>query len=449
MRRYSVLLRAVLPLCVLVSFAQRPQTEPHLVMISVDGMMPSAYAGADTRRQPTLTALAKDGAYADGVVGVLPSVTYASHTTMITGVPPAVHGILGNMPFDPEEKFDDAWYWYSRQIQVPTLIGAAHARGLSTAAVSWPVSVGMEADYLVPEYWRPHSSDPSDALMLRAIATKGLLDEIEAAKKSPIGWPLKDQDLTDIATHIIRVKQPRVLLLHLVGLDSAEHSAGPGSPRAADTLEQMDGYVRRVRDAIAQTPAAARTYLVIVSDHGFAAIEHQLQPNALFKAEGLLKVDAAGKVTDWQAYYHAEGGSGFVHLRDPNDQALVDRVGKLLDGLARDPANGIASIWNRGDLAKAGAEPLASFGIGLKPGWYSGAGHDALLVPTRSRGGHGFDPNLPELHASLIINGPAARGRGSLGIVRMTQIGPTLARLIGVTLSDRADAPIDLARANR
>src|SRR5215204_5202369 len=113
-------------------------------------MMPSAYTGTDTRRQPALSGLAKDGAYADGVVVVLPSVTYASHTTMITGVLPAVHGILGNSVFDPEGRFNDAWYWYARQIQVPTLIGAAHARGLSTAAVSWPVSVGMEADYLVP-----------------------------------------------------------------------------------------------------------------------------------------------------------------------------------------------------------------------------------------------------------------------------------------------------------
>jgi hypothetical protein len=94
-----------------------------------------------------------------------------------------------------------------------------------------------------------------------------------------------------------------------------------------------------------------------------------------------------------------------------------------------------------------GATPKATFGIGMKSGSYSGAGHDALLVPTRSRGGHGFDPTMPELHASLIISGPAARGRGSLGVVRMTQIAPTLAALIGATLSPQADMPLDLAPA--
>jgi predicted AlkP superfamily pyrophosphatase or phosphodiesterase len=211
----------------------------------------------------------------------------------------------------------------------------------------------------------------------------------------------------------------------------------------------MDGYVRRVRNAIERAGVADRTHLAIVSDHGFVPIERQLQPNALFKKEGLLTVDAAGKVTRWQAYFHSEGGAGFVHLQNPGDQALVERVRRLLEGLKADPANGIASIWTHDDLTRFGAEPDANFGIGMKPGSYSGAAHDALLVPTRSRGGHGFDPTMPALHASLIVSGPAARGRGSLGVVRMTQIAPTLAGLIGATLSAQADKPIDLTPARR
>jgi hypothetical protein len=55
---------------------------------------------------------------------------------------------------------------------------------------------------------------------------------------------------------------------------------------------------------------------------------------------------------------------------------------------------------------------------------------------------------MPELRASLIVSGPAARGRGNLGVVRMTQIAPTLARLIGATLSPQADTPINLTPAN-
>ena len=171
-----------------------------------------------------------------------------------------------------------------------------------------------------------------------------------------------------MAVHILTAQRPRVMLLHLVGLDSAQHSSGPGSSRALETQVEMDGYVRQLRDAITRAGMADRTYLVIVSDHGFAPIERQLQPNALFKKEGLLTVDAAGQVTGWQAYYHAEGGAGFVHLQNPDDQALVARVRTLLDGLKADPANGIASIWTREDLARFGAAPKATFGIGMKSG---------------------------------------------------------------------------------
>jgi hypothetical protein len=62
--------------------------------------------------------------------------------------------------------------------------------------------------------------------------------------------------------------------------------------------------------------------------------------------------------------------------------------------------------------------------------------------PSASKGGHGFLPDREEMHAGLILSGPGFRGRGDLGVVRMTQVAPTLARHIGVSLDPRADAPI-------
>lgn len=46
------------------------------------------------------------------------------------------------------------------------------------------------------------------------------------------------------------------------------------------------------------------------------------------------------------------------------------------------------------------------------------------------------------MHSSLILSGPGMKGHGNLGIVRMTQIAPTLARLLNVSLSPQADQPI-------
>jgi hypothetical protein len=64
-----------------------------------------------------------------------------------------------------------------------------------------------------------------------------------------------------------------------------------------------------------------------------------------------------------------------------------------------------------------------------------------------SKGGHRFAPDRKALHASLILAGPTVTRRGSVGIVRLTQVAPTLAGVFGVTLDPQAAAPIPLAGA--
>lgn len=72
------------------------------------------------------------------------------------------------------------------------------------------------------------------------------------------------------------------------------------------------------------------------------------------------------------------------------------------------------------------------------------------MTDTANKGGHGFDPTITEMHASLIINGPGMKGQGNVGIVRMTQIAPTLAGLLRVSLSPQADQPLEaLLKARR
>src|SRR5262245_1485438 len=128
-----------------------------LLLISIDGLHPRYVLEAEQLHvaAPTLRSFVAQGSYATGVVGVLPTVTYPSHTTIVTGVGPAEHGILANVPFDPLLKNQDGWYWYAEDLKVPTLWSAAHSSGLMTATVNWPVTVGETSiDLLLPEFWR-------------------------------------------------------------------------------------------------------------------------------------------------------------------------------------------------------------------------------------------------------------------------------------------------------
>jgi predicted AlkP superfamily pyrophosphatase or phosphodiesterase len=129
-QRIPALLAHILPFFLAAVFftawpavAQEQREVPLLVMISVDGMRPDYVTAADAHgaKIPQLRRLMKEGSYAEGVVGVVPTVTYPSHTTLVTGAWPAKHGIFGNTTFDPLQKNYQGWYWYAEDIRVPTL----------------------------------------------------------------------------------------------------------------------------------------------------------------------------------------------------------------------------------------------------------------------------------------------------------------------------------------
>jgi len=437
MRRTFSIAAVVGALCLVVTAAQGPPA-PRVVMISIDGLMPVSYTTAEPPA-PQLRQLAAAGVSASGVVGVMPTVTFPSHTTLITGVEPAVHGIVDNLILDPENRGGGAWNWYARNIKAPTLPSALRAKGMKSAAITWPVSVGMDVDYLVPEFFR--SSHPESLTILRELSKPAtLLDQVERDRGTPFGWPQTDRDRTDLTKFIIRHHDPNLLLLHLIELDSAQHAHGPGSPQAVETLRRLDGYVAEIVDTV---KALGRpTHIAIVSDHGFLPVEKVVQPNAAFKDAGLVTVDARGVITDWRAYFHASGGSGFVYVKDA---AMKDKVHELLQRLKQDPANGIREIWTRAQLDAMGAHPDAAFGLDVVDGFYTGVGTDAVVKATPTRGGHGFAADRPALHASFILTGPSVRQRGSLGVIRMTRIAPTLARILGVSLSTAAAEPLPIA----
>lgn len=433
----------VVLLTLLVSSLAMLAAEPgrHVVLISIDGMRPASYTSAGPAKIPTLRALAARGAYARGVIGVLPSVTYPSHTTMITGVPPAVHGIINNTWLDPEARAAGAWYWYARDIKVPTLPGLIRASGMTAAAVSWPVTVGMDLDYNVPEHFR--SRHPEALSLLRALSTpRHLIDGYENSLPAPMPWPPTDDQRAGLTAWIIRTFKPNFTMLHIFDNDTASHEFGPESPEALAALERNDAQVATVLDAIRDAGLTGRTDIVIVSDHGFVSLRTQLQPNFVFKQDGLIRVNERGVITSWDAYLQSSGGAGFVYLKRPDDAALVARVRKLLDAIVADPANGVDRLLTRQDLLRVGAAPDASFALTMKEGFYMGTSHAVLLQPTTGKGGHGFDPTMPALHASLILAGPDVAVKGDLGVVRMTQIAPTLARWFGVRLVAEADRPL-------
>ena len=439
-RLFAVILATLAAAVALVSVA-RPQGMPEpplLVMISIDGLRPDYITAADAHgaKVPNLRRFMKEGTYADGVQGVVPTVTYPSHTTLITGVWPAKHGILANATFDPLRKNAEGWYWYSEDIQVPTLWDAAAKAGRTTASVQWPVSVGAHVNWVIPEFWR--ASTPEDAKLLRAVSTPGLLVEAQQELGPYCGGieTTVDADKTRgrYARWILEKKHASLLTLHLIALDHIEHETSPFSAEAIATLEELDGVIGEVR-ATAEKLAPGRAYVAVVSDHGFVKTENQLDLFPAFREGKLFTVDDKGKITDWKAIPWVTGGSAAIVVKDPNDAATLTQVRELLAKVAGDPANGVDRVLEADDLHQRGGYPPASFFVSLKPGWKTGSSlTDPLLSKVKLGGTHGELPDVPELRASFFLVGPGVAAGKSLGLIDMRDIAPTVAHAAGLAL---------------
>jgi predicted AlkP superfamily pyrophosphatase or phosphodiesterase len=431
-----------------------------VLMISIDGLKPEYVTHADEHgmKLPFLRTFL-DGTYAEGVVGVWPTLTYPSHTTLLTGVWPAEHGITNNLEFDPEQRFGGAWNWYAAEIRVPTLWDAAHRAGLHTASVGWPVSVGADVDWLIPEYWRgtnvSGSTDPGDGLMMAALARPAtLFGEIE-----PIAGPYMkgnettiggDETKTRYALEILRRHKPGFMTVHLSSLDEMQHQHGPFSAEACADLEALDGMVQRLAaQELRNDPSAV---VVLVSDHGFMNITHYVNLAIPFLQAGLAQgalnpVTKAPEITSWKAEPWMAGGMAAIRLHDADDRATEQQVHDLLTKLAADPANGIAQILDGDAIRARGAFPNAAFLVVFQPGYYAGSAFTGSLITSvpGSRGSHGFSPEYPEMRASFFAMGAGVAHHRDLGVVDMRQIAPTVAGILKAPLPTAKAATLDVA----
>ncbi|WP_294316732.1 alkaline phosphatase family protein [uncultured Sphingomonas sp.] len=415
-----------------------PAAASPVLLISLDGLRPGDISDAKARGMnlPVLSGLRAEGASAQGVVGVLPTLTYPSHTTLVTGVSPGRHGVVNNLTFDPEQKNQGGWYWYTSDVKVPTLWQAAHAAGLSTANVHWPVTVGATGiDENLPQIWRAGTED--DRKLLTALATPGLVARLErrVGARYPQGIDeTVEGDAQRVAfAEALLADKPQFMTVYLAGIDHTEHHDGPDSAAAKAAIEATDALVGRlVRAARAAMPDVT---VVVVSDHGFLPVSTDINLFKPFIDAGLITLDAKGQVTGWQAMPWIAGGTAAIRLARPDDAALFAKVRGVLAAMAADPAHKIASVLDRSAIAKAGGDGEASFLVAMQPGTETGRDPAAPIAkPSVYKGMHGYVPWDPAMRSTLIVAGPGIAKGKDLGVVDMRAIAPSIARRLGASL---------------
>jgi predicted AlkP superfamily pyrophosphatase or phosphodiesterase len=420
--------------------SSRPAQERHVLVISVDGLGASLYDRLAAKIHiSNLPRLRREGSYAEGVLGVYPTVTYPSHTAIVTGRMPAEHGIYSNLSSrEPGKNLAD-WFWFANAIKVPTLWDEARAHHLTTAAVFWPVTAGAPIDWDVPEIWDPQKPLKVDPTYVAKYSTPGLL--FEALLE--IGPPQPGQDLdvmrTHLATFILKKHKPSLLLVHLADLDGEEHEFGPDSPQAAATLEKTDAHIGELLAADLDAGLAGSTDVFIVSDHGFLPVETEIKPNVLFVKAGLLTADTRGNVTGGRIATVADGGSFFVYW--PESVDLRFEVNEALKPLRNQGV--LWAVLDRAALKELAAEPGAQMALEAPSGsaFSSGAAGDLLSKRRSTTGTHGHLPFRQELQAYFVAWGPDIRAGVDLHTIRMTEIAPTILKAMGIDDPKFGDRP--------
>jgi len=364
--------------------------------VCVDGCEPDYNNQAiEAGRAPFLASLKERGTCltADCVV---PSFTNPNNLSIVTGAPPAVHGICGNFFWDPDAKaevmMNDAKY-----LRAGTILAALADAGAKVAVVTAKDKLrallghGMKGICF--------SSEKADQATMEL---NGIADAL-----SLTGMPVPSvysAGLSEFvfASGVALMKRERPDVMYLSTTDYVQHKAAPGTPAANDFTSMLDRYLGQL-DALGAT-------VVLTADHGMNAKTDALgRPNIVFLQERLDAWFGKGAtrvilpITDPYVVHHGALGS-YATVYVTNQQLLDDATKKI----AAIP--GIEGVYSRAQGCAAFELPPDRVGdlivvserlttIGTSRDRHDLSGLDA---PLRSHGG------ISEQRVPLIANRAAS-----------------------------------------
>ena len=354
-------------------------TRPRVVLLAFDGFPLPAFREAST---PTLWRLAHQGGFSpEGGRTGLPSTTYPSFATLLTGAGPNTTGVRttaqrpGAVP---------GWAGTTRTA-VPTILHAARAAGLRAAAVM--------GDHRLQHVLRLDDLDA--AWPPRAIVPDGT--EVDA-HGYPTNAAVRPHALEAAADHDLDL-----LFIHLNETDTLGHDLGPGAPATLQCVRAADEIAAEIVDALA--PDWERTLIAVVSDHDMG---RRLPYPAI---DPLASRDCAGFVDDWIA----DGCAAWLRLTAGVDAHMAISRLTALEGVE-------GWRWRGPDVLLLLAAPGRVFSAPSIPLWgiHGSTATDRTLAIVS--GGH---PAVADVAAAIAGRPP-----------RLRDWAPTLAGLLEIELPD-------------
>lgn len=362
--------------------------KPYVVMVSFDGFRHDYMEMFDT---PNFDRMAAEGARADGLIPVFPSLTFPAHYSIATGLYPGTHGLVTNTFYDREldrtyslsdrETVEDGRWYGGEPIWV-----TAEKQGMVSAAFYF---VGSEADVqgIRPSYWKRFDPIiPNEVRVDTVLTWLGLAEE----------------------------ERPHFVSLYFAEADYAGHRFGPGeSPELAGAVEHVDQALGRLLDGLDELPHSEQVFVVLVSDHGMSGV----------RPEGHYALD---EVADLSGVRLTSGGTVGILFVEGGEERIEELRARLDGGMP------YAEVYRSHEApARLNLHGHPRFGdlvVVPEEGYTIGIG------PRRgsSRGMHGWDPRFRSMHGIFLVRGPGIDPGTRLPRIEGVDIYPFMARVLGL-----------------
>jgi predicted AlkP superfamily pyrophosphatase or phosphodiesterase len=304
------------------------------------------------RQMPRLAAFAEAGAVAR-LDPAFPAVTCTAQSSMLTGLPPAGHGIVGNGWYFRDLGEVLFWRQHNGLVQGEKVWDAARRVDPSyrVANLCWWYAMGAATDLTLtprPVYHADGRKSPDCYTVpgsLRTRLTRELGTFPLFSYWGPTAGIAASRWIAAAAQRVLAADRPDLTLVYLPHLDYDLQRFGPASPEAGRAARELDEVLAPLLAAAARAGAT----VVVLSEYGITPVSRPVAVNRVLRREGLLQVyEQAGMeyLDPWasRAFAVADHQVAHVYVADPSD---VDTVRSVLAGVP-----GVAEVLGGPDKAR-------------------------------------------------------------------------------------------------
>jgi predicted AlkP superfamily pyrophosphatase or phosphodiesterase len=368
--------------------------KPYVILISADGFR---YDYAEKYNATNLLRLRKNGVQAKSMIPSFPSVTYPNHYSVATGMYPSHHGIVYNEFYDRNRKEgyaisnrktveDGTWYG-----GIPLWV-LAEQQGMMTAAYHY-VATEAAIQNTYPSYWYKYKSGRNPNRFIETVTNWLMLPE---------------------------AVRPHLITLYLEDVDYAGHVFGTNSKQTKEAVSYVDSVIGELTEKVNVLNLPVN--FIFLSDHGMADVDTSTRINPR------LMVDTSRFII--------RGGNTSLHLYAKNEadiQSMYNVLKKKENGFIVYLRENIPSKWHFDKNDDRFGRIGDIFIVPVYPKVLSSG-------PSRiSRGAHGFDPAIKEMHAVFYAWGPQFKTNMTIPSFENVHVYPMICSLLGLDCSHRID----------